>query len=75
MAEKITKEMNIGKIATEHPETIDVFTKHGMHCIGCVAAHFENLAQGCESHSIDVDKLVKDLNEAVEKEAKEQKKQ
>ncbi len=61
----ITKEMPIGKIVTEHPETIDVFMKHGLHCIGCAAAHFENLEQGCEAHGIDVAKIVKDLNAAV----------
>ena len=65
--EKITKKMNIGEIATKHPETMEVFMKHGMHCIGCVAARFETLEQGCEAHGIDADKLVEDLNAAVEK--------
>ena len=63
----ITKEMPIGKIVMEHPETYDVFMKHGLHCIGCAAAHFENLEQGCQAHGIDTAKIVKDLNEAVAK--------
>lgn len=64
---KITKDMNIGEIAMNHPETLEVFMKHGLHCIGCAAAHFENLEQGCMAHGIDVDVLVKDLNKALKK--------
>ncbi|MFC1742224.1 DUF1858 domain-containing protein [Nanoarchaeota archaeon] len=76
MAEdKISKDMPIGKIVMEHPETVDVFGKYGMHCIGCAAAHFENLEQGCAAHGIDADKLVKDLNAAVKKAAEEKPKE
>jgi hybrid cluster-associated redox disulfide protein len=63
----ITKDMPIGKVVIEHPETVDVFMSHGLHCIGCAAAHFENIAQGCEAHGIDADKLVDDLNKVVKK--------
>ena len=63
----ITKDMPIGKVVMEHPEVVDVFMDHGLHCIGCAAAHFENIAQGCEAHGIDADKLVDDLNKAVNK--------
>ena len=35
----------------------------GMHCLGCVAAHTENLEQACEVHGIDADTLVKQIND------------
>lgn len=63
--EKITKEMPIGEIVKKHPETVEVFMKNGLHCIGCAAAHFENLAQGCEAHGLDTGKMVEELNKAV----------
>jgi len=66
MAEKITKDMTIQDIVMEHPESVEVFMKHGLHCIGCAAARFENLEQGCAAHGIDADKLVEDLNKAAE---------
>jgi len=66
-AEKITKTMGIGEIASKYPQTFDVFANYGMHCIGCVAARFENLEQGCLAHGIDADKMVKDLNAALKK--------
>ncbi|MBW2964713.1 DUF1858 domain-containing protein [Candidatus Woesearchaeota archaeon] len=69
----VTKEMNIAEIAMKHPETIPVFMKYGMHCLGCVAARFENLEQGAAAHGIDPDKMVVDLNAAVEEKKKEKK--
>ncbi len=66
----ITKDMPIGQIVMQHPETFEVFAKHGLHCIGCAAAHFENLEQGCMAHGIDVEKIVKDLNDAAKKQKK-----
>ena len=68
---KITKDMPIGDIVNKYPETVGVFMEHGLHCVGCAAAHFENLAQGCEAHGIDPDKMVEALNKAVEKQKKE----
>ncbi|MCR4442405.1 MAG: DUF1858 domain-containing protein [Peptococcaceae bacterium] len=63
---KITKEMSISEIVQKYPQSIDVFIKHGMGCLGCAAARFENLGQGAMAHGIDVDKLIADLNEAVQ---------
>lgn len=68
----ITKEMRIQEIVAEHPETVRIFFKHGLMCVGCAAARFESLAQGAMAHGIDVDALVADLNanlESVESEA------
>jgi hybrid cluster-associated redox disulfide protein len=68
----ITKEMSIADIVHEHPETIRVFFSHGLMCVGCAAARFENLEQGARAHGIDVEALVKDLNASlVEEEAVE----
>ena len=64
---KITGKSGIMEVVQKHPETADVFIKHGMHCLGCAAAHFENIEEGCTAHGIDTSKLVADLNKAVEK--------
>ncbi len=64
---KITGKMAIGECVSKHPETIEVFMGHGLHCVGCAVAAFENIEQGAKAHGIDVKKLVADLNKAVEK--------
>ena len=61
----ITKEMAIGEIVQTYPETVRVFLSHGLMCLGCAAARFENLEQGATAHGIDVEALLRDLNAAV----------
>ncbi len=61
----ITKNMPIGEVVEKHPETIPVFLQHGLMCFGCAIARFEDIEQGALAHGIDVDALVRDLNEAV----------
>jgi hybrid cluster-associated redox disulfide protein len=58
----IKKEMPIGEVVKNHPETIPVFMQHGLHCLGCAIATFESIAEGATVHGIDVEALVADLN-------------
>ena len=67
MSEKITKDMTIGEVVSKFPEAAEVMLKHGMHCVGCHVAGMETIEQGAVSHGMDLKKLLKDMNEAVEK--------
>ena len=64
----ITKEMPIGDVVKNHPETVPVFMQHGLHCIGCAVAAFESIGEGAAAHGIDVDALISDLNKATQSE-------
>lgn len=61
----ITKDMSIMEVVTNYPDTVSVFMQSGMGCIGCAAAHFENIEQGAMAHGIDVDELITALNDVV----------
>ena len=63
----INKNMSIDEVVKKYPETISIFEHHGLGCVGCQAALFENIEQGAEVHGISVDTLVEDLNKAVGK--------
>jgi len=67
MADKITGEMSIMEIVQKYPETVPVFMKHGLHCLGCAIAQFETLAEGAAAHRMDLVALLKDLNEVASK--------
>ena len=67
MAGKVTKEMGIMEIVQNYPESIEVFQKYGMGCIGCAAAHFENLEAGAKVHGFDADAMVADINAIIGK--------
>ncbi|HET89654.1 MAG TPA: DUF1858 domain-containing protein [Chloroflexi bacterium] len=65
----ITADMPIGDVLTKHPHTMQVFFRHGLGCIGCAAAQFENIRQGAQAHGINLDLLMKDLNDVVQAQA------
>jgi hybrid cluster-associated redox disulfide protein len=43
-----------------------VFLSHGLMCVGCAVARFENIRQGAEAHGIDLEALMKDLNQVTQ---------
>ncbi len=65
MAQKITKDMNIMDIVQQCPESVEIFRKYGLGCIGCAAAHFENLEAGAKVHGFDPDQMVADINALI----------
>ena len=63
----VTKDMSIMEVVQKYPETIEVFMNSGMGCIGCAAAHFENIEQGALAHGIDIDSLRDAVGDMVKK--------
>jgi hybrid cluster-associated redox disulfide protein len=63
----INKDMSINEVVRKHPETIPIFEKFGLGCVGCEAALFENIEQGAEVHGIDVETLITSLNSIIAK--------
>ena len=62
---KVTKDMGILDIVQNYPETIAVFQKYGMGCIGCAAARFENLEAGAKVHGFNPDEMVDEINSII----------
>ncbi|CAG0996567.1 hypothetical protein METP3_03000 [Methanosarcinales archaeon] len=61
----ITKDIKIEEVVTQYPETMMVFMKHGLHCVGCHVSAFESIEDGAMAHGINVDALVADLNKVI----------
>lgn len=66
MAGKVTKEMSIIDIVQQYPESLEIFAKYGLGCIGCAAARFENLEAGAKVHGFDPDEMVAEINALIE---------
>lgn len=62
---KITKEMSIIDIVQNYPQSLEVFAKYGLGCIGCAAAKFENLEAGAKVHGIDPEVMVQEINALI----------
>lgn len=58
----ITKDMRVNEILDLDYGLIDVFVAHGLPCLGCPGASMESLQEAAESHGVDLDKLLEDLN-------------
>lgn len=63
---KVTKEMSIIEVVQEHPESLEIFQKYGLGCIGCAAARFENLEAGAKVHGVNPDVMVQEINDLIE---------
>ena len=61
----ITKDIKIEEVVSQYPETMMVFMKHGLHCVGCHVSAFESIEDGAIAHGINVDALVADLNKVI----------
>ena len=60
----ITKKTAIIEVLRSHPLARDIFAKHGMGCIGCMGATTETIENGAKMHDIDLEALLKELNES-----------
>ncbi|MFA6431890.1 MAG: DUF1858 domain-containing protein [Candidatus Margulisiibacteriota bacterium] len=61
---KITGEMTIADALKKKPAIAAVLMGKGMHCLGCVIAQGETVAQAAEVHGLPVEELLIDLNKA-----------
>ena len=60
---KFDKNTVIGEILEKAPEKAEILLNAGMHCLGCPASQMETLEEACNVHGIDVEEVVKQLNE------------
>ena len=58
----ITKDMTIGTIMRNHPETVKIFSRYGLDCNDCQIADLESIEHGAGVHKIRVEELLAELN-------------
>ena len=66
--DKVTEDMTLGDVITRHPEAAEVMIRYGLHCVGCHVAAWETIEQGAKSHGMsekDIEKMVREINQAV----------
>lgn len=57
------KEMTLVEVLNINPNTRAVLMGFGMHCFGCPVSQMETLEQAAQVHGIELDYLLKKLNE------------
>ena len=62
---EITTDAIIDWVMTEYPETVPVFLRWRMHCVGCPIARFESIAEACANYQHPVEGFVAELRTAA----------
>lgn len=60
---QITKDMTIAEAIRIESGIIPILLNSGMHCIGCPSAQGESIEEAAMVHGIDVEDLMKDIND------------
>lgn len=61
----VTKETVIGDLLDADRSTAKFLLEMGMHCLGCPSARGESLEEACMVHGVDVDELLKKINDHI----------
>ena len=64
-AESITADSIVQGVIKRHPQTVPVFARHGMQCIGCYISPYHTIADCAREHAMNVVPLLDDLNQAI----------
>lgn len=67
MAKHVTRDMIIGEILQVDKGLIPILMNSGMHCLGCPSSQMESLEDACMVHGIDVEQLIKQMNDYLAK--------
>ncbi|MEI7942746.1 MAG: DUF1858 domain-containing protein [Candidatus Riflemargulisbacteria bacterium] len=59
----LSKKANIIDVINDYPTAMDVLKNHGVHCVGCMMAHSESLEEGLAAHGLNVDEIIKEIEE------------
>jgi hybrid cluster-associated redox disulfide protein len=64
-AAMIHKDMKIDDVLRKYPQTVAVFQRFGIDCADCQLSQYENLEHGAKVHKINLELLLKGLNESL----------
>ena len=58
----LTKDMTIGEVVRQNPESVQVLMNFGMGCVGCPSAQAETIAEAATVHGLNLEELMAALN-------------
>lgn len=61
----LSKEMTVGQVLRQYPQTVQVFLELGMHCLGCPSSTMESVEGAALTHGKNPDELIEKLNKAI----------
>lgn len=65
LAARITADTLVEDIVERHPQTISIFNRHGLGCVGCYISSFHTIADSAREYAVHIEPLLNDLNRVV----------
>ena len=63
--ERITASCLVQEVVERHPQTVVIFTRYGLNCVGCAISPFHTIADSAREYALAVEFLLGDLNRAI----------
>lgn len=61
----ITADSVVQEVVEQHPQTIPVFARHGLGCVGCYISPYHTLADSAREYAAELEPLLGELNQAT----------
>jgi len=61
----ISADCLVQEIVERYPETIGIFARHGLQCVGCYISPFHTLADTAREYALTLEPLLGELNRSV----------
>ncbi len=58
-------DQSVSEIMTTWPQTVRVFLRHGMHCVGCKVGPFHTIEDACLEYHLDEADFRRELETAI----------
>jgi hybrid cluster-associated redox disulfide protein len=65
VATQITAESLVQDVVDRHPQTIPVFARHGLQCVGCYISPYHTITDTAREYAMSIDPLLSDLNRVI----------
>jgi hybrid cluster-associated redox disulfide protein len=65
MENQVTPELKVEETLKRWPETIPVFLKYHMACVGCSMSSFETISGAAEIYQLPVKTFIEELQQAI----------
>lgn len=65
----ITAESLVKDVVERHPQTVLVFVRHRLQCVGCDISPYHTIADSAREHAVNIEPLLGELNQVLGAEA------
>lgn len=61
----ITADCLIQEVVERYPQTVAIFVRHRLQCVGCLIAPYHTIADSAREYALPLEPLLDDFNQAI----------